>query len=313
MQDNFPSTSGDLSGLGWQAWRECAAKLVGRHGSTVPLGSKHAAILIKRKDTLLVTFETHARMAELSAEAHPLGWTMVKGLDWSHLCLVSEDDTWFREPRVYCFFDRLIDDGFFDQFDQVIFYGAGPCGYAASAFSVSAPGAKVVMLRPQATLDPERTEWDDRYIRMRRTSFTDRFGYAPDMLGGAAEAVLLYDPEVELDAMHAALFSHPKLLRFRTRYLGYQIETELMQMRVLLRLLAQVGSGKLTRTSLGRLFRARRNAPGYLAHLLQVVLAEERDYLTALLCRNVLARNLGGPRFRKALSMADSRLHAGQD
>jgi len=40
---------------------------------------------------------------------------------------------------------------------------------------------------------------------------------------------------------------------------------------------------------------------------------KRRDYLTALLCRNVLARNLGGPRFRKALSMADSRLHAGQD
>ncbi|SEL02480.1 hypothetical protein SAMN05443999_103136 [Roseovarius azorensis] len=312
MQNSSTIISSDLSGLGWQAWRDRAAELVEREGYAVPLGRKHAAILIRRKSTLLVTFETHARMAELSPEAHPLGWTMVKGLEWSHLCLVSEEDTWFRDQRVYGFFDRLIDEGFFDNFDQVIFYGAGPCGYAAAAFSVAAPGAKVVMLRPQATLDPERSEWDDRYIRMRRTSFTDRFGYAPDMLDGAAEAVLLYDPEVELDAMHAALFSHPKLLRFRTRFLGYRIEPELLQMRVLLRILAQTASGKLTRSSLARLFRARRNAPCYLTRLLQELMAEERDHLTILLCQNVLARELGGPRFRKALQLAETRLQVQQ-
>ncbi len=308
MRESSTTIDSNLSGLGWQAWRDRAAELVERDGYFVPLGRKHAAMLVRRKSTLLVTFETHTRMADLSPVAHPLGWAMVKGLEWSHLCLVSEDDTWFREPRVYGFFDRLIDDGFFDNFDQVIFYGAGPCGYAAAAFSVAAPGAKVVMLRPQATLDPERAEWDDRYIRMRRTSFTDRFGYAPDMLDGAAEVVLLYDPEIELDAMHAALFSHPKLLRFRTRFLGYRIEPELLQMRVLLRILAQVASGKLTRPSLASLFRARRNAPSYLTRLLQEVVAEERDHLTALLCRNVLARELGEPRFRKALQVAETRL-----
>lgn len=313
MQDSATLARSNLSGLDWPSWRDRMADLVGRKGYAVALGRKHAAILIKRKPTLLVSFETHARIAELSPEAHPLGWTMVKGLEWSHLCVVSEDDTWFRDSRVYGFFDRLIDDAFFDPFEQVIFYGAGSCGYAAAAFSVAAPGAKVVMLRPQATLDPERAEWDDRYLRMRRTSFTDRFGYAPDMLDGAAEAVLLYDPEVELDAMHAALFAHPNLLRFRTRHLGYRIEAELLQMRVLLRILAQVAGGKLTRASLGRLFRARRNAPSYLAHLLQKVQAEDRDHLTALLCGNVLARDLGGPRFRKALAMVDTRQRSRQD
>lgn len=312
MQDTSTRMQDDLSGLGWQDWRDRTTEMIGRNGYAVPLGRKHAAILIKQKSTLLVSFETHARLSEISPQAHPLGWTMVKGLEWSHLCLVSEDDTWFRDNRVYGFFDRLIDDAFFDRFDQVIFYGAGPCGYAAAAFSVAAPGAKVVMLRPQATLDPERAEWDDRYLRMRRTSFTDRFGYAPDMLDGASEAVLLYDPEVELDAMHAALFSHPNLLKFRTRHLGYRIEPDLLQMRVLLRILAQVASGKLTRSSLARLFRARRNAPSYLAHLLQEVQAEDRDHLTALLCGNVLARDLGGPRFRKALAMVDARQRSDQ-
>jgi hypothetical protein len=50
--------------------------------------------------------------------------------------------------------------GFFDDFDQVVFYGAGQCGYAAAAFSVATPGATVVAIQPQATLDPRVTEWD---------------------------------------------------------------------------------------------------------------------------------------------------------
>ena len=40
---------------------------------------------------------------------------------------------------VYGFFDQILDDGFFDEFDTIIFYGAGPCGYAATAYSVAAP------------------------------------------------------------------------------------------------------------------------------------------------------------------------------
>ena len=52
----------------------------------------------------------------------------------------TKGDTWFRDNRVYGYFDRLIADGFFEDFDTVIFYGAGSCGYAAAAFSVAAPG-----------------------------------------------------------------------------------------------------------------------------------------------------------------------------
>ena len=108
--------------------------------------------------------------------------------------MVAEGQSWFRDPAVFAYFDRLVDDGFFDEFERVIFYGAGPCGYAAAAYSVAAPGATVVAVQPQATLDPRMTEWDDRFVEMRRTSFTDRYGYAPDMLDAADQAFVLYDP-----------------------------------------------------------------------------------------------------------------------
>jgi len=310
MQDKSDITGTDLSGLGWQDWLDRAETAIGDDGYVQPLGDAHAALFCERKPVLLVTFENFDRVEVLSDKGHPFGWTMLDALDWSHLCLLSRGDTWFRDPRVYGYFDRLIDDGFFDEFEQVIFYGAGACGYAAAAFSVAAPGAKVLMLRPQATLDPRVTEWDDRYLAMRRTSFTDRYGYAPDMLDAAAGAVLLYDPGTDLDAMHSALFARGNVLRFRTRHLGYSIEDILARMGVLPRILAQMSADRLTRQSLAALWRKRRDAQGYLFPLMRRLTSEQRDGLTVMFCENVLARKKGGPRYRNALSRAKARLGA---
>lgn len=308
MHDKSELFDADLSDLDWSEWCERTNDLAGDNGYTEPLGEAHAALLIEAAPrTLLVSFEAHHRLAEISPKAHPLGWTMAKALGWSHLCLLCKRDTWFRDARVYGYFDRLIDDGFFDAFDEVIFYGAGACGYAAAAFSVAAPGARVVMIRPQATLDPRVAEWDDRYLRMRRVSFTDRYGYAPDMLDAASEAVLLYDPEIDLDAMHAALFTRANVMKFRMRHLGYGIETSLLRMGVIFRLLAQVSVGKLTRPGLARLYRRRRDDTSYLFSVLQHLMAAGRGHLAILQCRNAIDRGVGGPRFRKALNQMRAR------
>jgi len=128
------------------------------------------------------------------------------------------------------------------------------------------------------------------------------------MLDAAASAVLLYDPEIELDAMHAALFTRPNVMKFRTRYLGYQIEPALLRMGVIFRLLAQVSADKLTRLSLAQLYRKRREDTPYLVSVLQRLMAEERPHLTILHCQNAIARGVGGPRFRKALKLMQTRM-----
>ncbi|MDG1103479.1 MAG: hypothetical protein P8N75_08935 [Ascidiaceihabitans sp.] len=126
----------------------------------------------------------------------------------------------FTIQMVYSYFDRLDDDGIFDDFDHVIFYGAGPCEYAAAAFSVAAPGATVVAIQPQATLDPQITEWDDRYVKMRRADFSSRYGYAPDMLDAAEQAYVIYDPCERLDAAHAAMFTRSNVKNSASITLG---------------------------------------------------------------------------------------------
>lgn len=309
MQDTISPTETDLSGLAWDDWCERLPDVAGEDGFAERLGPRHNAVFIEQKPTLLVTFESFEALQARSEMAHPIGWQLMEALGWSQLCLVSEGDTWFRDRHVFGFFDRLIDDGFFEDFEQVIFYGAGAAGYAAAAFSVAAPGAKVLVLQPQATLDPRITDWDDRFRHMRRTDFTTRFGYAPDMLDAAERAFVVYDMENELDAMHAALFTRPNVTKIRVRFLDMNLETALLRMQVLYRMLAQLSSGKLNELNTARLMRARQKDPAYQFTLLRHLQQRGRHRLVIMLCHDVLKRRNARP-FRKALHAAERALRA---
>ncbi|MFN3210672.1 MAG: phosphoadenosine phosphosulfate reductase [Roseovarius sp.] len=295
-----------LSALEWDDWLDRLDTAADADGYAERLGGDHAAIFIENKPTLLVTFEAFPGLSVTSAEAQPLGWELARALGWSHLCLASRTDSWFRERRVYGYFDRLIDDGFFEEFEQVIFYGAGPAGYAAAAYSVAAPGARVLAIQPQATLDPRMAGWDDRFRRHRRLDFTSRYGYAPDMLDAADRAVVLYDPEIEEDAMHAALFARDNVTRFPMRFAGARLNQALLRMNVLLRMFALLSADRLDTVGLARLFRARRGDVPYRKAVLARLEDDGRHYLTARLAHYVM-RDTPGPRFRRALRTAYDR------
>ena len=306
MQDATHILDRSLDGLEKPAWRAELESLVDSCGMFQPLGRRHFATFIEDKNTLLVTFETIDGIRTLSEAAQPLGFDMIRALGWSHLCVISDGDTWFRDPQVFQFFDRLTDDGFFDGFDRVVFYGAGPCGYAAAAYSVAAPGATVIAIQPQATLEARMTEWDDRFPHMRLVSFTDRYGYAPEMIEAAERAFILYDPLESLDAMHAALFRRDHVTRLRLPSMGDTLQTSLIDMRLIYRLIAQAGQGKLTARSFYRLYRARRDYLPYLRNLLLRLDRQNRPFLTAALCRNVISR-MNAPKFRRRLDLLERR------
>ena len=234
---------------------------------------------------------------------------MFKENGWSHLSIISDGDTWFRDPKVYAYFDRLVDDGFFDDFDQVAFYGAGPCGYAAAAFSVAAPGATVVAIQPQATLDPRVTEWDDRYVKMRRTDFTSRYGYAPDMLDAAEQAYVIYDPYERLDAAHAAMFTRSNVKKFRVPNLGASLQSVLIKMEILKPLLLAAGGHNLTNLKFAKLLRARRDDRSYLHKIMEKLDTKERDTFTRAVCNHVISQGRA-PRFERKLKALDAKLIA---
>ncbi|MFD0979244.1 phosphoadenosine phosphosulfate reductase [Tropicimonas aquimaris] len=234
------------------------------HGYHRRLDARHGALFTEDDDILIVTFETLDSFRDGPAPHLPFGLGVAGREGWSHLCLYSDGETFFRSEAVYAFFDELVDEGFFDAFERVIFYGAGPCGYAAATYSVVAPGATAFLVRPLATLDPRLTPWDRRYPALRRTDFTDRYGYAPEMLEAAEEVVLLHDPHVAEDAMHATLFDRPDLMRLDCPWLGKTPEKDMLQMGVLLPLLRAAGKGTLEPSLYRELYQARFSHKPYL-------------------------------------------------
>jgi len=311
MQDAPNSIETSLADLKSVEWKKRLIAQAEENGMHQELGKRHFATFIDQKSTLLVTFESMQGIRALSETAQPFGFELVKALGWSHLCIISDGDTWFRSQRIYGFFDQLIDDGFFEEFDKVLFYGAGPCGYAAAAYSVAAPGSTVVAVQPQATLDPRMTEWDDRFSDIRRTSFTNRYGYAPDMLDAADQAFVIYDPREELDAMHATLFERPNVTRLRMPGMGGALQTRMVEMRILYRILTLAGTGKMSRHAFYHVYRERRNNGSYLHAIRAKLEADDRSYLLTLLCRNVISR-MNAPRFRRWLEALEQRAEAGE-
>ena len=265
-----------------------------------PLGAHHWAFFVDEKPTLLVSFE---QMADIMARPGqmPMGHDIAKEKGWSHLCLIADGDTYYRDPRVYGYFDRLVDDAFFEDFDSVLFLGAGVQGYAAAAFSVAAPGTTVIAMSPRATLSPDVAGWDKRAVKARRLDFTSRYGFAPDMIEGAGRVFILHDPEIAEDAMHAALFRGRHVTHLRCPRLGARLDWALGHMQVMTPLVQSALEGSLTPLRFAQLWRNRRKFGPYLRTLLAQTEAKGRKGLEKMICQNVATR-LNAPKFRKRLA-----------
>ncbi len=300
MQDVQNSVDTSYQDLGLEEWKRAIEDLAEEHGAFQPLNDTHFAAFVEAGRTLLVTFEAIDTIRAAGDKCRPIGHELVVSAGWSHLAILSDTQSWFRDARVYGYFDRLIDDGFFEDFDRVVFYGAGAGGYAAAAFSVAAPGATVVVIQPHATMDPRMTEWDPRYPQARRLNFTDRFGYAPDMLDAADRGFVLYDPRQDVDAMHAALFERSNVTRLRLPFLGEDLQKSLAAMGLLLPLIEEAGDDVLDETGFARAYRARRDNLDYLRRLLAWLDAGDRRYLSYVLCRHVIT-DRKAPYFRRRL------------
>ena len=300
------STSHPDTAEGWRARLDALGEDLGYHER---LGPRHHALFVDDGPVLLVAFDTIDSARAQGPDQMPQGFALARAEGWSYLGMIADGETWWRDPAVWGYIDRLVDDAFFEDFDRVVFFGADMGGYAAAAFSVAAPGATVVTLRPQATLDPRLSEWDNRFTRARRLDFTSRYGFAPDMVEGAEAVFLLYDPDRTQDAMHAALFARPHVTRLRCRHMGGRLESELARMGILDPLLRLACEGKLDAAAFHGLFRARRHHLPYLLRLLQRLSNRQRHGLTARLARWALERQ-DHPRLRAMKENAERQQSA---
>jgi len=301
-----------LSGLDRKEWVRAVSSIAGQCGAFHNLSTKHSAAFINNRGarTLFVTFEPLQGVIGGAAGSRPLGWDYVTGKGWAHLGILSDGDTWFRDNAVYRYFDLLTDRGLFDRYQNVLFYGAGPAGYAAAAYSVASPGSTVVAVQPQATLDPRVANWDDRFAEMRRIDFTSRYGFAPDMLDAAMRAYILFDPAEQMDAMHAALFTRPAVTKLRMPHMGGTLQSDLIEMKILPTLLEDAVRGTLTAESFARLYRKRRSHTPYLRRLMSTLERSDREELAFMLAKNVTAR-MKSPELRRRTKVVQPAMSGG--
>ncbi|WP_395004576.1 phosphoadenosine phosphosulfate reductase [Cypionkella sp.] len=287
------------------SWAAKLEEMTAEVGYFHTLGSRHFGFFVDEGTTLLVTFENLSSVLA-NPDQLPRGYQQAKAKGWSLLTLIADGETWFRDPAVYAFFDRQVDDAFFEDFDRVLFYGSGMGGYAACAYSVAAPGSQVLALNPRATLDPSQTRWDTRSRRAGRLDFTSRYGYAPDMLEGCAHATVIHDPLIPAEAMQAALFRAPYITRLSARRLGDELEQHFVAMEILPKLIDQAMAASLSAQSFATLWRIRRNYLPYLKNLLAIAELAGRVGHERMICNSVTKR-VRAPRFRKRLELLNSR------
>ncbi len=264
------------------------------------LDDEHTVTFLARGPKLLVTFEKIDDTLASTEDGLPLGLDFVEEKNWSLLHFATTADSWFRSPAIYEALDEMVDEMFFDDFDAVTFYGHSMGGYAAAAFSVVSPGARVIAVAPQASLSSDRAEWDDRFKSARRFDFEARYGYAPDMLEGADKVYVIYDPIHQLDAVHASLFRGPNITHLRARRTRPDTETFLRQIDILHQIVEQGADGSLTEVGFYKMLRGRRRHSRYLRNLLFDVEDLGNPLRTAFLCTYVLKR-MNGPAFRRRL------------
>ena len=96
MQDAKTSIDESIAGFRREVWKQKLLEQAEADGMAQELGPRHFATFIDREPTLRVTFETAEGIRSISETHQPFGFELVKSKGWSHLCIISDGDTWFR-------------------------------------------------------------------------------------------------------------------------------------------------------------------------------------------------------------------------
>ncbi|MBL4917654.1 hypothetical protein [Szabonella alba] len=277
--------SGDNS----QTWGAIAATLATGGGWTRE-SADHSFLYIPRGDTLVVTFDNLDIAMTKREDRRPWGFSFIEKQGWSMLGVMANGWTWYRDAWVSDQFDDLAASGFFKGFRRVVFYGASMGGYAACAFSGACPGASVLAISPQSTLDRSLVPFETRYRTAWGRDFSGPYGDAAQVSGAAERVTILFDPYEPLDAGHVARFTGANVLKLRAPLLGHRLGSSLQQMGILAPITLGALNGTLTEAEFYRILRARKGFTRYQKELFQRALDKGHVTLARRMGRFVLTR-----------------------
>ena len=275
-----------------ESWDKIATELAGKDGWYRAGTNGHSFLYIPRSsDTLVVTFDNLDIAMTKREDRRPWGYSFIKEQGWSMLGVLAGGWTWYREKWVSDQFDKLKKEGFFKQFDLVVFYGASMGGYAACAFSAAAPGCDVVAISPQSTVDKDIVPWESRYKVVWDQDFSGKYGDAAKVSKKANRVSILYDPYEPLDAQHAARFTGKNVQHLRAPLLGHRLGSSLNQMGILSPIILGALDGSLTSEEYYKLLRTRKNSPRYQRELFKKAVGKGHKDLARSMGEHILKQN----------------------
>lgn len=232
--------------------------------------TRHVAAFFQRSsDTLIVTFD-NMKSRDVKGPAFPWGYNFVQAQGHSHLgIMMSRRNDWYRHPDLNGFFDSLKQEGFFDRFRNVVFYGSSMGGYGALCYAAAAPGCRVVAFTPQTSLHPTVVPFETRYRRGFDRGVWSGGRYEDGVEGAqvAASVVAFADPFHPLDRAHIARLPKNNLIWARCPNMGHDAARMLKHMGVLTDVVLQAWTNTLTEQSFHKTVRGSRGISQGLARL----------------------------------------------
>ena len=224
----------------------------------------HAASFVDRgSDRLVVSFDNLSDAGNPNLDAEPWAAKFVQDLGWSHLGLYSRGPSWYRDKAVNNFFDDLKKRKFFARFKSVAFTGTSMGGYAALAYSNHAPGAIVMALSPQSTLDLTKVPWENRFRKAQGFDWSLPFSDAAETISKAQRVYVLYDPFVENDRLQVERLPRNNIVPLRGFGLGHKTAVLLRRMDALKPIMEKALTGELKECEFYSLIRKRKDLPLY--------------------------------------------------
>ena len=225
---------------------------------------RHSLMFVRRPvKRLLVTFDNLSNVGDDSVGREPWAFKFARDENISHLGVMAHVSDWYRNPDLIDRMKKLVKDGFFDGYDRVVFAGVSMGGYAAIAYGSLVPGAHVVSVNPQSTLNPDLVPWETRYENGQRQDWTLPLGDAAKLTKKLGRVSIFYDPYHALDQQHVDRFSGKNIRLFNCWFSNHKTAVFLRKIDALKPVMQHCIFDELTSQEFYRLYRARRYLPWY--------------------------------------------------
>lgn len=220
----------------------------------------HAASFVDRgKAQLVVSFDNLSDAGYPHPDISPWAEKFVRENGWSHLGIYARGPSWYRDPDLIAHLEALRDRGFFEQFERVALIGTSMGGFAALTFSSLAPGATVVALSPQSTLDTAVVPWETRFHKGMRQDWTLPFSDAATQIDALAKGYVIYDPFMPPDKAHVMRLPQERLIHLRGFGFGHKTAVVLRRLDLLKTIMHGAITGTLAPPAFYRATRTRKD------------------------------------------------------